>query len=65
MKEIDITTLAKRRGTKKQVKEQAQKKRVNDFMDQKLGTITHRSEKDYDRNREKEKLRKDIDESEK
>ncbi len=62
MKEKDISTLAKRRGTKKQLKKQAQKKRVTDFLNQNLGTITHKSEKDYDRGREKEKLRKDIEE---
>ena len=64
MKDIDTTTLTKRKGTKKQVKEQAQKKRVKSFLNQNLGTVTHKSEKDYDRNREKAKLRKEVADSE-
>ena len=64
MKDTDTTTLAKRKGTKKQVKEQAQKKRVKSFLNQNLGTATHKSERNYDRNREKAKLRKEVADSE-
>ena len=52
------------KGTKKQVREQAQKKRVKSFLNQNLGTVTHKSERDYDRSREKAKLRKEVADSE-
>ena len=41
-------------------KELAQKKRVKSFLNQSLGTVTHKSERDYDRNKEKAKLRKEV-----
>ena len=39
---------------------EAQKKRVKSFLNQSLGTVTHKSERDYDRNKEKAKLRKEV-----
>ncbi len=48
--------LLKKSGTKKQLREAMQKKRVRGFLGQKLGTVTHRSAKAYDRNRLKQQL---------
>ena len=51
----------KRRGTEKQVRALLQKKRVKSFLQQRLGTITHKSDKAYDRKREKASLRREIE----
>ena len=49
----------KRKGTKKQYKEAMQKRRVKSFLNQKLGTQIHDSGRDYSRTREKDRLRKE------
>lgn len=54
------TALLKRSGTKKQYKEAMQKRRCRGFLNQKLGTVTHKTDKDYDRQREKSSLRKEL-----
>ena len=54
------TALFKREGTKKHYKEAMQKRRCRSFLNQKLGTVTHKTDKDYDRQKEKSSLRKEM-----
>ena len=51
------TVLWKRSGTKKHYKEQMQKNRCRAFLNQKLGTQTHKSCKEYDRKKERRLLK--------
>ena len=53
------TAIFKRTGTKKHCKEALQKHRSRSFLNQKLGTVTHKTDKDYDCQKEKTSLRKD------
>ena len=64
MKKKQIRTMEKRRGTKKQYKASMKKRRCESYSGRKLGTLTHKSNKDYDRNREKTSLRKEAEEAE-
>lgn len=54
------TALLKQSGTKKHYKEAMQKRRCRSFLNQKLGTVTHKTAKDYDRQREKSSLRREL-----
>lgn len=54
------TVLLKRAGTKKHYKKAMQKHRCRSFLNQKLGTVTHKTAKDYDRQKEKSSVRKEM-----
>lgn len=54
------TAFLKKAGTKKQYKAAMQQSRCRSFLNQNLGTVTNKTEADYDRRREKASLRKEI-----
>ena len=51
--------ILKKKGTKKQYREVMQRRRVKSFLNQKLGTQTHASKKEYSRRRDRELLQKE------